>query len=193
MNTMTNGRLLKLIYLLVIVLATQSVSAQTTSEKTVQSPYMNQIGLQLNPYLNDELFRGFLAQTVFGIRYAYQVTPHFSTGPEVNGFFPVNLRSGNDFNFFRLGAGAFARYSFFTESRVRAFAEVLPYYSYDYWAEDQWIPESRESRFGICLSPGLSLFSKSRKFSIDLYMKFSNIDFINGKNYVFSYKLNYHF
>jgi hypothetical protein len=190
---MMKRRLLKLICLPVIALIMQSVSAQTPDKKTGHNPYRNQIGLQLNPYLNAELFRGFLAQPVFGIRYAYQVTPHFSTGPEVNGFFPVNLRPGNDFNFFRLGAGAFARYSFFTESRVRVFAEILPYYSYDYWAEDQWLPESRESKFGICLSPGLSLFSKSRKFSVDLYMKFSNIDFVNGKNYVFSYKVNYHF
>jgi hypothetical protein len=183
----------KLLYLIAIVLITQSVSAQTTSEEIVKSPYMNQIGLQLNPYLDESLFRGFMPELVFGIRYAYHVTPHFSTGPEVNGFFPVNLQSGNDLFFFRLGAGAFARYSFFPKSRVRVFAEVLPYYSYRYWEENQWLPELKESRFGICLSPGVSLYSKSRKFSIDLYMKFSNIDFVNSKNYVFSYKVNYHF
>lgn len=184
---------LKLVFLLEIVLITQSIDAQTTDEKSGQNSYRNQIGIQFNPYLNSDLFSGFLAQPVFGIRYAYQVTPHFSTGPEVNGFFPVNLGPGSNLNFFRLGVGAFARYSLFTESRVRIFAEVLPYYSYDYWAENQWLPESRESKFGISLNPGLSLFSKSKKFSIDLYMKFSNIEFVNGKNYVFSYKVNYHF
>ena len=187
------GRLLKLICLSVIALIAQSVSAQTTGERAGQTSYRNQIGIQFNPYLNSDLFSGFLAQPVFGVRYAYQATPHFSTGPEVNGFFPVNLGPGSNLNFFRLGVGAFARYSFFTESRVRVFAEILPYYSYDYWAENQWLPESRESKFGICLSPGLSLYSRSRKFSVDLYMKFSNIEFVNGKNYVFSYKVNYHF
>jgi len=186
-------RLLKLICLSVIVLTAHSAGAQTTGEKAGQTSYRNQVGIQFNPYLNADLFSGFLAQPVFGVRYARQVTPHFSTGPEVNGFFPVNLGPGSNLNFFRLGVGAFARYTFFTESRVRVFAEVLPYYSYDYWAENQWLPESRESKFGICLSPGISLYSRSRKFSVDLYMKFSNIEFVNGKNYVFSYKVNYHF
>lgn len=193
MNTIKKTSFLKLLYLIAMVLITQSVSAQTTSEETVLSPYKNQIGLQLNPYLDENLFRGFMPELIFGIRYVYHVTPHLSMGPEVNGFVPIHLKSGNDLNFFRLGAGAFARYSFFTDSRVRVFAEVLPYYSYRYWEENQWLPELKESRFGICLSPGVSLYSKSRKFSVDLYMKFSNIDFVNSKNYVFSYKLNYHF
>lgn len=193
MNTIKKTSFLKLQYLIAMVLITQSVSAQTTSEETILSTYMNQLGLQLNPYLDENLFRGFMPELVFGIRYAYHVAPHFSAGPEVNGFFPVNLKSGNDLFFFRLGAGAFARYSFFTDSRVRVFAEVLPYYSYRYWEENQWLPELRESRFGLCLSPGASLYSRSGRFSIDLYMKFSNIDFVNSKNYVFSYKVNYHF
>ena len=193
MNTIKKTSFLKLLYLIAMVLITQSVSAQTTSEETILSTYMNQLGLQLNPYLDENLFRGFMPELVFGIRYAYHVAPHFSAGPEVNGFFPVNLKSGNDLFFFRLGAGAFARYSFFTDSRVRVFAEVLPYYSYRYWEENQWLPELRESRFGLCLSPGASLYSRSGRFSIDLYIKFSNIDFVNSKNYVFSYKVNYHF
>lgn len=193
MNTIKKTSFLKLLYLIAMVLITQSVSAQTTSEETILSTYMNQLGLQLNPYLDENLFRGFMPELVFGIRYAYHVAPHFSAGPEVNGFFPVNLKSGNDLFFFGLGAGAFARYSFFPESRVRVFAEVLPYYSYRYWEENQWLPELRESRFGLCLSPGASLYSRSGRFSIDLYIKFSNIDFVNSKNYVFSYKVNYHF
>lgn len=184
---------MKLFCILLIPLIVQPLFSQKSERDIIQEQHRNQIGVQLNPYLDEDLFRGFLAELVFGIRYAYQVTPHFSAGPEVNGFFPVNLQSGNDLHFFRLGVGAFARYSFFTEGRVRVFAEVLPYYSYDYWAENQWLPESRESKFGICLSPGLSLQSRSRNFSVDLYMKFSNIEFVNGKNYVFSYKVNYHF
>lgn len=172
---------------------TQITDAQSTVTVDEQNHRVHQLGLQLNPYLDENLFRGFMPELVFGIRYAYHVAPHFSAGPEVNGFFPVNLKSGNDLFFFRLGAGAFARYSFFPESRVRVFAEVLPYYSYRYWEENQWLPELRESRFGLCLSPGASLYSRSGRFSIDLYIKFSNIDFVNSKNYVFSYKVNYHF
>lgn len=193
MNTMKKASFLKLLYLIAIVLITQSVGAQTTSETIVQSPYMNQIGLQVNPYLDKNLVDGYLMEVVYGIRYAYNVTPNFSTGPEVTGFAPIYLKSGDNMNHFKLGVGVFARYSFFTESRVRVFTEVSPYYSYWYREETQFIPEKRESKLGISLNPGISLYSKSRKFSVDLYMKFSNIDFVNSKNYVFSYKVNYHF
>jgi hypothetical protein len=178
---------------LTFILIAPLIVAQEREENPVQSPYINQLGLQLNPYLDENLFQGLLAEIVFGIRYAYHLTPHLSAGPEVNGFAPIYFTSGGSSDFFRLGAGAFARYSFFTEKRIRVFAEVFPYYSYRYREESQWTPEIRENRFGICLSPGVTLFSKSRKFSLDLYLKFSNIDFVNSKNYVFSYKMNYHF
>jgi hypothetical protein len=185
--------LINVAYIVTTLVLTQITYAQPVVNGDGQNQSAHQLGLQLNPYLDENLFRGFMPELVFGIRYAYHVTPHLSMGPEVNGFAPIHLKSGNDLNFFRLGAGAFARYSFFTDSRVRVFAEVLPYYSYRYWEENQWLPELKESRFGICLSPGASLYSRSGRFSIDLYMKFSNIDFVNSKNYVFSYKLNYHF
>ena len=183
---------MKCLYLIPIVLVTQSASAQTTDGKDDKSQFMNQIGLQLNPYLDESLFRGFMTEVVFGIRYAYHVTPHLSIGPEINGFTPIYFDSFNKWNHYRLGVGVFARYSFFTESRVRVFAEVLPYYSYRYREENQWTSELKDSRLGVCLSPGLSLYSKSRKFSVDLYMKFSNIEFVN-KKVEFSYKVNYHF
>lgn len=172
---------------------TQTTYAQIKVNNYSQNQYLNQFGLQLNPYLDEALFQGFLTEIVFGVRYAYHITPHLSAGPEVNGFAPIYLTSGGNSDFFRLGAGAFARYSFFTDNRIRVFTEVMPYYSYRYWEKSQWLPEIRESRFGICLSPGVSLHSKSRRLSVDLYMKFSNIDFVNSKNYVFSYKINYHF
>ena len=184
---------IKVVSLVTTCLLTQITDAQTTVINNRQNRKVHQLGLQVNPYLNENLFQGFSPELVFGIRYAYDVTPHFSIGPEVNGFVPINFSSEANLNYFRLGVGVFTRYSFFTESRVRVFAEFMPYYSYRYWEENQWLPELKESRFGICLSPGVSLHSKSRKFSVDLYMKFSNIDFVNSKNYVFSYKLNYHF
>jgi hypothetical protein len=168
------------------IYVTQTTVAQFKVYNYSQNKYLNQYGLQLNPYLDENLFQGFLTEIVFGIRYAYHVSSHLSTGPEVNGFLPIYFTSGDNSDFFRLVVGTFARYSIFTDSRVRVFAEVLPYYTYRYWEESQWLPEIRESRFGICLSPSVSLHSKSRRFSVDLYMKFSNIDFVNSKNYIFS-------
>lgn len=189
---MSNKLFLRVTFLVTTFLFTQVTDAQLLVNNTGQKQSVHQVGLQLNPYLDESLFRGFMTEVIFGIRYAYHVTPHLSIGPEINGFTPIYFDSFNKWNHYRLGAGAFARYSFFTESRVRVFAEVLPFYSYRYREENQWTSELKDSRFGVCLSPGLSLYSKSRKFSVDLYMKFSNIEFVN-KKVEFSYKVNYHF
>lgn len=191
-NTILNKTYLILLCLL-LILASEPLNAQKSDKNKAQSPYLNQLGLQLNPYLDKNLVEGYLMEVVYGIRYAYNVTPNFSTGPEIAGYAPIYFKSGDNMNHFKIGVGVFARYSFFTESRVRVFTEVSPYYSYWYREETQFIPEKRESKLGVCLSPGLSLFSKSRKLSIDLYMKFSNLEFVNNRNFVFSYKVNYHF
>jgi hypothetical protein len=72
---------------------TQTTVAQFKVDNYSQNQYLNQFGLQLNPYLDENLFQGFLAEIVFGIRYAYHVTPHLSAGPELNGFLPFSIRS----------------------------------------------------------------------------------------------------
>jgi len=179
--------------LLAFLFITPLILAQEGKESDIPIPYKQQIGIQLNPYFDRSLIDGYMMEVVFGFRYSYNVTPQFSSGPDVSGFTPVYFKSGDNVNHFKLGIGAFARYSFLESSRVRIFTEFIPFYSYWYREETQFITEKRETRFGICLSPGVTLFSKSRKFSLDLYMKFSNIDFVNSKNYVFSYKMNYHF
>lgn len=45
----------------------------------------------------------------------------------------------------------------------------------------------------IFYDPGISLFSKNRKFSIDLYHKLSTQPFVNGKQLIAPYKVNFHF
>jgi hypothetical protein len=45
----------------------------------------------------------------------------------------------------------------------------------------------------IFYDPGISFFSKSRKFSVDLYHKLSTQPFVNGKQLIAPYKLNFHF
>jgi len=45
----------------------------------------------------------------------------------------------------------------------------------------------------VSYTPGISLFSKSRKVSIDLYHILSTQPFVNGKQQIVPYKVNFHF
>ena len=45
----------------------------------------------------------------------------------------------------------------------------------------------------IFYDPGISIFSKNRKFSVDIYHKLSTQPFVNGKQLIAPYKLNFHF
>jgi hypothetical protein len=45
----------------------------------------------------------------------------------------------------------------------------------------------------ISFSPGISVFSKNRKFSLDLYHILSTQPLINGKQLIVPYKVNFHF
>ena len=92
--------------------------------------------------------------------------------------------------------GGFIRYSFLPESRIKPFFELSSYYTfYNYKNLGTGGAETSGSDNYLSgyLAPGISLFSKSKKFSIDLFYKFSNKDFINGKQSVLSYRLNFRF
>jgi hypothetical protein len=45
----------------------------------------------------------------------------------------------------------------------------------------------------ISFTPGISLYSKNRKVSVDLYHMLSSQPFINGKQQLVPYKVNFHF
>jgi hypothetical protein len=47
--------------------------------------------------------------------------------------------------------------------------------------------------WNIYVAPGLSVFSKNKKLSMDLYYKFSTQTFMDGGHGSLSYKLNFHF
>ena len=130
---------------------------------------------------------------VYGIRYGYRIWKPVTLGAEISGSFPAFNNSPVPFTDFK--AGAFARYTFRTEKRIQIFLEASPFYAYTYvseWPEGQ-MDAIEWSKFGIYVAPGVSLFTKNHKFSLDLYYKF----YIHDENYIhsdkISYKLNFHF
>lgn len=165
---------------------------------SAQTGMNHSIGLQLNPYIDEALFNRYSFKTVYALRYTFSIKDRITLGPEVSGSYfrtPVQPH----FTSYKINVGGFFRYSFFPESRVKPFFELssyYTYYSYKYGNEvQQWgIKQSGSGSYlSGYLAPGISLFSKSRKLSIDLFYKFSNKYFVNDKHSVLSYRLNLRF
>ena len=82
------------------------------------------------------------------------------------------------------------RYSILSEKRFQVFAEVSPYFAHAYkevWNSGDPAPY-RNDEFGCYAAPGVTLYSKSRRVSFDLYCEF----YFTGHT-MLSYKVNYNF
>jgi len=158
----------------------------------------NQIGIQLNPYINEQFFYFQIMNTVSALRYGYRITKNITAGMEFASSFPININSGQNFSYFNnfvFKTGLYTRYSILSQRRFQIFTEASPYFSH-YWRE--WTSSSdpspyRINKFGYYVAPGVTLYSRSKRISFDLYYKFSNLFFLNGKKSVLSYKVNFNF
>lgn len=159
----------------------------------------NSVGIQLNPYLDSHFFDGTFFSPVFAGRYGYSLNKHLTVGPEISGYFVLRDEVDSDLNISSLNFGGFLRYSLMPASRIRPFFELSPYYTFYHFKSESIVTqegvgkEYRDSWLSGYLSPGLTLYSKNRRFSLDLMYKFSNKDFINGNKSVFTYRLNFNF
>jgi len=170
---------------------------QSTCE--AQTDKNQSIGIQLNPYFDSHLFERTFIKPVFALRYGYYLTKNFTLGPEISGYYITTLKNQTDFNLSYLNLGAFFRYSILPESRVKPFLEISTYYTFYHFKSDDIVTmegvgkDERKEFLSGYLSPGISVFSKSRRISLDLMYKFSNKYFVNDHKSVFSYRLNINF
>jgi hypothetical protein len=163
---------------------------------TAQMGKNNSIGLQLNPFLDEPILKGDAIKPVFALRYTFNIKDHISLGPELSGYFIRGPIVGPVYKSSNFNIGGFLRYSFLPESRVKPFFELSTYYTFLNYKQHglgaSWTSGS-DSYLSGYFAPGISLFSKSRKFSVDIFYKFSNKDLVNGKQSVLSYRLNFRF
>jgi hypothetical protein len=182
---------LTLFFSLIIFSSSIVVSSQTLEKSTTPIYLKNQIGLQLNPFLYD----GTIYEIIYGFRYGYRISKPVTLGAEISGAFPAPNNSMFPFTDFK--AGAFARYTFRPEKRIQIFLETSPFYAYTYVRRSQqqgYDSDLEWSNFGIYIAPGLSLLTKNRKFSLDLYYKlYIHRGYYAEGGQLFSYKVNFHF
>jgi hypothetical protein len=185
------------LFTIIILLIPKVILSQKSENQDITTYKKNQIGIQLNPVINDQLFDTQIMNTVAALRYGYRITKNLTTGFEFSCSFPININSSqfSYFNSFEYKTGIYARYSILSERRFQIFAEASPFFSH-YWKEltsSFDLTPYRSHRFGYYVAPGLTLYSKSKRVSFDLYYKFSNFPFSNGKKSVLSYKVNFNF
>jgi hypothetical protein len=179
-------------FLFCLFLGLGALSAQGINKR-------NSIGVQINPYFDSQFFNGFFIKPVYALRYTYNFNSHLSFGPEISGFYIKDLSDQTDLIISTINLGGYFRYSFMPNYRVNPFIELSPYYSLHHFksstivTEDGIGKEYRNDFLTGYVSPGVSLVSKSRKLSLDLFYKFSNKSFVNDKKSVFSYRLNINF
>jgi hypothetical protein len=186
---------------LIVLIFPEILLSQVIENKTTFSYKKSQIGIQFNPFINERLLStgGLrMIDVVTALRYGYRITKNVTTGMEFSCGFPININSGQNFryfNYFGYKIGLYARYSILAERRFQIFAEASPFFSHYY---RELISSSdpspfRINKFGYYVAPGVTLYSKSKRISFDLYYKFSNLAFKNGNNSVLSYKVSYNF
>lgn len=172
------------------------VSISLFSQDTL---YNRSIGLQANIFLDKNLYNGNYIQPVWAIRYSYHLTNNLSFGPELSGT-RTFWRSSNvrDTKYTTLTIGGFGRYTLLPDKRISPFAELSLYYYRSHFIPSidpvaSSLTEKIENTFTGYLAPGVSIKSKSRKFSFDLMYKFSPDLFVNSRKSVLSYRLNFYF
>jgi len=186
------------LFTLIILLIPKVVLSQNSETKESTTYKKNQVGIQFNPIINERLLSsgGFgLIETVSSLRYGYRITKNFTTGMEFVCKFPIltnpSYREESEkYNYFVYRIGLITRYSILSEKRFQVFAEVSPFFVHAYKeVVNSGDPAPyRNDEFGFYAAPGVTLYSKSRRVSFDLYYEFS----FTGYN-MLSYKVNYNF
>ncbi|MCK4346103.1 MAG: hypothetical protein KAX05_12525 [Bacteroidales bacterium] len=164
---------------------------QTANNLTEVKKKIHRIGIQYNPYIDENLFSESIGYNVFALRYGYLVYPGLSVGPEFSGYFgKAPYTKLHTFNY-----GCFCRYSFLSKKKIQPFIEISPYYSFFYQkvSSPNFNKAINDNYFSGYIAPGISGYFLQNKMSFDLFYKFSNRTFLNNKKQTITYRFNIHF
>jgi hypothetical protein len=180
---------------LTLLLATTVSYSQLPEKASDTFGKKNLIGIQYNPiYVGDWTY----VANLYSMRYGYKIAKSLTIGTELSGYFyQKGLNSSGQFfdtdfsitDHYGISTNVFLRYSIRSDKRIQGFLEVSPYASLYFIKPMNY----QDMDLNIYVAPGLSVFSKNKKFSMDLYYKYSTETFMDGGHGALSYKLNLHF
>ena len=178
-----------------LVIITFSITGYSQDTAKVSKPpfFKNQVGIQLNPGMNDNRI---VSDFVFALRYGYNVSKPVILGVDLSETIPAfgdYTGAYTQYNDFKIGL--FARYVILPEKRLQGFIEASPFYSHRYFHGFESLGEIPKNILGIYLAPGVSAVTKNRKFSLDLYYKIyvHPTSFYYYRKNVLAYKFTIHF
>jgi hypothetical protein len=176
-----------------LIIITFSFTGYSQDTLKVSKPpfFKNQVGIQLNPGMNDNRI---VSDFIYALRYGYNISRPVILGAELSETVPAFGRitgAYTQYNDFKIGF--FARYVFFPEKRVQGFIEGSPFYSRRYFHGFESLQGG--NILGIYIAPGVSAVTKNRKFSLDLYYKIyvHPTSFYYYRKNVLAYKFTIHF
>lgn len=190
-----------LIFLSISMISAQEIFCQENRRDPLPIQKKHAIGVQLNPYWSDYIISANFERVDWNIalRYTSRQAYHtkFSMGSEGNFYW-------NNGYYYRVRIfrfGPLFRYEFLNFKRLSLFVETSLSINYDVVKYDQdKVPgsskpfdDSKKFSGGIYLAPGLSFRSRNDRVSVDISYKAATYYFANGKKYVPSFKINYHF
>ncbi len=194
---MKNSFIIKFYIFAVILLAvnSQPCFAQNVNKQNATPFFTHSIGVQFNPYLDQSFFNGDIKKYVFAGRYIFENKEGISFGPEFSG----NYGHNDALRWHTINLGAFFRYTFLHKKKVRPFVEASAYYQWNQMKViDNTYDNGRENeiknhKFGYYVAPGISFPLYKRKLTLDFFVKCSTDTFLNGRNFIPSIRIVYHF
>ena len=124
---------------------------------------------------------------IFNDWYGARTIKPVTIGPEISGFFYYGDYPGVES--YGVSLAFYTGHSFSFDKWKQVFAEQSPmYHTYN----EKPMGYKYSDTF-IFFAPGISIFSKSRKVSFGLYQKLNTQTFVNGKQLIAPYKVNFHF
>jgi len=183
-------------YFLTLLILSISLIAVSQEEitKLTKPKITHTVGIQYNPYLNRDLFSADTRENIYAFRYGLEFN-NFSLGLEL--FDHTYKQSASEGNTVHLGI--YSRYTFLRSKSLNPFAEVSTYYSSSKTTilDENLIQEDNDeftnTKMGYYIAPGFSIKLYKTKVSMDLMLKISTVELINGAHFIPSYKINYHF
>ncbi len=176
----------------------QIATIQKAEKQSKKDIFNHSVGVQYNPYFDQSFFNGDIKKYVFAVRYIWSNKKGVSFGPELSG----NYGHNNAFIWHTINFGAFFRYAFRVKRKISPFLEASAYNQWNKMTvkDSTFINTDNDLNSGIknnkisyYVAFGISTPLYRRKLTLDFFIKYSTDMFLNGRNFVPSIRIVYHF
>lgn len=188
------------IFVLTVLFALFITTGYSQISDLDKKDYKHFIGIQGNPYslIGQEISWDEMHAYTYALRYGYNINDNFCAGIELSGIqYSRYQYLYESFQSKSYQAGLFGRYTYCGFKCCKPFAEISTYYGYSTSWIQLTLEEPRrsveESYFTGYVALGTSWRLFTDRLSLDVMYKLSPREFVNLRNHVMTYRINFHF